>query len=311
MSPEAGYEPLVSVVIPMYEAEGWILDTLASVAAQTYSRVETIVVDDGSTDRGADLITECNEFRRPAVQLIRTENQGVSEARNAGILASTGEYVAFLDADDLWHPRKLELQVAYLEDGGGSACVCGYELFDDGTGRPLGVVQFGNGSAALAAWLALEGNGLLLPSTAVIRRTAIDDLRGFDPEFSVSADLDFALRLEKLSPIASLTEVLVRYRVHSMQMHRRPDDLTSDMSLVYDRVFPDGSSGWFERKCRANLAAHIGYSELLRGHLRTGVRSLARAFRLDPRRLVTLPAHALSRRVGRRWRVWFTGCSLW
>jgi len=297
--------PLVSVVIPMYQAEAWILETLASVAAQTYPRVETVVVDDGSTDEGVDLVIRYQELKPHAVQLIRTENHGVSDARNTGILASTGDYVAFLDADDLWHPRKLASQVACLEDREVVACVCGYELFADTTRRPIGVVQFRNGAAALTKWLALEGNGLLLPSTALVRRTAVNDLRGFDPEFSVSADLDFALRLEKLGPVIALSEVLVRYRVHHAQMHRNLGDLGSDVSLLYDQVFADTRGSSFERRCRANLDAHLGFSHLIQGHIASALPFLINSLRHDPRRLVTLPLRALARRLARQSRALF------
>ncbi len=301
--------PLVSVVIPMYQAEAWIIDTLATVAAQTYPRVETIVVDDGSTDRGADLVAEYASATSLAIQLVSTSNLGVSEARNTGILASTGDYVALLDADDLWYPRKLELQVAHLGGSGGPTCVCGYELFNDRTGRPIGVVRFRNGSQALRGWLALEGNGLLLPSTALIRRTVLDDMRGFDPDLSVSADLDFALRIEEFGPLYALPETLVRYRVHPAQMHRRLDDFGSDMSRLHDRVFADGRRRSFERRCRANLDAHLGFSHLLRGRVGVAMPYFLHSLRRDPRRLVTLPLWALIRRLKRRSRAMFRSCA--
>ena len=296
--------PLVSVVIPMYQAGAWIEETLTTVSAQTYKNIETVVVDDGSTDRGADVVAEYAASGSTPVRLVRTVNRGVSVARNTGIFASCGEYVALLDADDLWHPRKLEIQVAHLTGSGAPMCVCGYEMFDDRTGRPIGVVRFRNGSRALRGWLALEGNGLLLPSTALIRRTALEDMRGFDPEFSVSADLEFALRMEEVGPLDAVPETLVRYRVHSAQMHRQLSEFSADVSRLYDQVFTGGRYQSIERRCRANLAAHVGFSELIRGHLRLGTRHLARSARLDPRRLVTLPVHALLRRIGRRSRAW-------
>jgi hypothetical protein len=212
--------------------------------------------------------------------------------------------VALLDADDLWQPAKLELQVAQLEMSGSPMCTCGYEFFDDRTKRRIGVVRFDDGSAALRGWLALEGNGLLLPSTALIRRTVLDDMRGFDPEFSVSADLEFALRMEEVGPLDTVPETLVRYRVHSAQMHRQLSEFSADISRLYDQVFTGGRYQSIERRCRANLAAHVGFSELIRGHFRLGIRHLARSARLDPRRLVTLPVHALLRRIGRRSRAW-------
>jgi glycosyltransferase involved in cell wall biosynthesis len=305
MNVEAGDNPLVSVVIPMYQSEAWILDTLASVAAQTYPQVEVIVVDDGSTDRGADVVAEYAASGSRTVQLVRTVNQGVSAARNTGILASSGEFVALLDADDLWHPRKLEIQVDHLAGSGAPMCVCSYEMFEDQTGRPIGVVRFRIGSRALRGWLALEGNGLLLPSTALIRRTVLDDMRGFDSEFSVSADLEFALRMEEFGPLDAVPETLVRYRVHPAQMHRRPYDLGSDSSLLHDRVFADGRRRSFERRCRANLDVHLGLSHLLRGRVGVAIPYLLNALRRDPRRLFTLPLRALIRRLGRRSRALF------
>ncbi len=300
MSVDVVADPLVSVVIPMYQSETWIEETLTSVLAQTYQHVEIVVVDDGSTDRGPDVVAEYAASGSSRVQLVRTPNRGVSNARNTGVLASCGEYVALLDADDLWDPRKLEIQMAHFVRSDAPMCVCGYELFEDLTGKSRGVVQFRNGSKALKGWLALEGNGLLLPSTALIRRSVLDEIRGFDPNFSVSADLEFALRMEEIGPLDSVPVTLVRYRVHSRQMHRRLNDLARDVSLLHDRVFSDGQNRSFERRCRANLDVHLGLSYLLRGRVGAAWPHLLNSLRRDPRRLFALPLRALMRRISRR-----------
>ena len=103
--------PVVSVIVPVYRAERWIEGTLRSALAQTYANLEVVVVDDGSPDRCAELVAgvAATDSR---VRLIRQDNAGLSAARNAGIAAARGRYVAPLDADDLWHPSKLEEQVA-------------------------------------------------------------------------------------------------------------------------------------------------------------------------------------------------------
>ena len=269
--------PLVSVVIPMYQAGAWIMETLESVASQTHPWVETIVVDGGSLDRGADLVSVFAESAERPVRLVRTTNKGVAAARNLGIAESSGAYVALLDTDDLWHPAKLELQVAQLERSGSPMCTCGYEFFDNRTRRRIGVVRFDDGSAALRGWLALEGNGLALASMALIRREALDDLRRFDSTFSISADLDFALRVGETGHIDAIHAVLVGYRVHPGQMHRQISGLAGDMSALYDRVFSDGGEPSFERRCRANLAVHIGLSQLLRGWVASAVCHLGRS----------------------------------
>ena len=299
-------DPLVSVVIPMYQAEEWILETLASVAAQTYPLVETVVVDDGSSDRGADLVVEFAERAERPFRLVQTANKGVALARNLGIGKSNGELLAFLDADDLWHPSKLDLQVERIAETGAPMCTCGYEFFDDQRDRRVGLVRVKDGSLALRGWLALEGNGLALASTAVIRRQVLDDLHRFDPKFTVSADLDFALKIGELGQLDAVPDPLVRYRVHPGQMHRQISALAGDVSKLYDQVFSDREDPKFERRCRANLAVHLGLSQLLRGRIPLGLRQLGRSVLLDPRRIVTLPIRALARRTGRRLRSWFT-----
>ena len=303
--------PLVSVVIPMYQAGAWIEETLTTVSAQTYKNIETVVVDDGSTDRGADVVAEYAASGSTPVRLVRTVNRGVSVARNTGVLASCGEYVALLDADDLWHPSKLEYQVAQLEESGSPMCTCGYEFFDDRTKRRIGVVRVDDGSAALRGWLALEGNGLALASTALIRRQVLNELLQFDSLFSISADLDFALRVGERGHLDALPEVLVGYRVHPGQMHRQISGLAGEVSALYDRVFADGRDPSFERRCRANLAVHIGLSQLLRGRAGLAMRHLVRSVRWDPRRIVTLPLRAFVRRSGRRLRAVFAGEISW
>ena len=296
---------LVSVVIPMFQAEAWILDTLATVSQQTYPHIETVVVDDGSSDRGADLVVEFRESNSLALQLVQTQNRGVSAARNTGIAESTGELVAFLDADDLWHPQKIEMQVERLAATGSPLCSCSYEIFNCEADRTVGVVRVLDGSQALRAWLALEGNGLALASTALVRRSVLHELNQFDPRLKRSADLDFALRVSEMGQMDAVPEVLVRYRVHPDQMHRQLSGLSESMSYLFDRVFSDGQDWRFERRCRANLEVHVGLTKLFKGHCRASLWHLAHSLRWDPSRIVMLPLRVIARRLGRRGRVLF------
>ncbi len=301
--------PLVSVVIPMFQSAEWIRATLATVEAQTYPLLETIVVDDGSTDQGSEVVAEFASSCKRPVRLIRTSNRGVSDARNTGITESAGDFVALLDADDLWGPRKLELQVARLGASGAPMCTCGYEFFDDRTGRRTGVVRVEDGSRALRGWLSLEGHGLALASAALISRAALEELRLFDSEFSVSADLEFALRIADLGHLDSVPETLVRYRLHSQQMHRQVSGLAGDVGVLYDHVFAKKRNPSFERRCRANLAAHLGFSHLLRGQVDVALPYLWHSLCRDPRRIFTLPVRAIVRRLGRRLRLCASGRS--
>src|SRR5690349_2600271 len=100
--------PLVSVVIPVFDGEAYLAAAIESALAKTYARVEVIVVDDGSTDGSASVAA------RYDVRLVRQSNRGVSAACNAGVEAARGELIAFLDADDLWPPERLEIQARHL-----------------------------------------------------------------------------------------------------------------------------------------------------------------------------------------------------
>jgi glycosyltransferase involved in cell wall biosynthesis len=131
MSGGAGLRPLVSIVLPTYNRADTIERAIASVRAQTYPDWELIVVDDGSTDATVARVAGCD----PRLKVIRQENQGTAGARNTGLRACTGAYIAFLDSDDEWLPHHLELCVAFLEAHPGEAFVSN-ELWEDlGSGR--------------------------------------------------------------------------------------------------------------------------------------------------------------------------------
>src|SRR5690242_20716958 len=96
------FQPLISIIIPVYNAEVYIKSTIKSVLCQTYTNFEIVVVDDGGTDESIRLIEALND---PRIRIIRQPNQGVSVARNNGVAAAKGDYIAFLDSDDLWYPN--------------------------------------------------------------------------------------------------------------------------------------------------------------------------------------------------------------
>lgn len=111
----------VSVVIPMYNSEATIRRAISSVVNQTYSGfVEILVIDDGSTDGASEIVLETVaglKYNR-SIELIRKENGGASSARNVGLKRADGEYIAFLDSDDAWHPQKLDLQISFMKESG-------------------------------------------------------------------------------------------------------------------------------------------------------------------------------------------------
>ena len=295
-------DDLVSVVIPMYNAAPWIGEALASVAAQSRPVYECLVVDDGSTDHGPSIVSAFTMSSPCPVRLISAEHGGVSAARNVGIEASTGHFIAFLDADDVWAPDKIERQLTVMRQSDVVMCTTGYAMFDTHSRRVSGVVAARNPDRVIRRWLAMEGNGLLISSTAVVRRSSLQQAREFDTRVSICADLEFTLRMHSVGTVLVERRVLVGYRIHEAQAHRRLESLAVEMARMYDIISFDEFSGSFEKRCRANLDTHVGYSLLAHGEGGRGALRLLKALRSSPQRLLSLPAHALARRVSRRWR---------
>ena len=291
-------EPSVSVIIPMFNAQKWIQQTLTTVTQQTYPVEECIVVDDGSTDGSAPIVRRFVASTSVPIRLVQTANRGPSLALNTGIAESKGELVAFLDADDLWNPQKLELQVRLLSDAGAVACLCGYEIFDEASGRARGVVQTRDPPRAIMKWLAMEGHGFT-GSTALFRREVVERLGGFDSVLGTGYDFGLFYRAQSLGLVVSDHHVLVGYRSHDAQMHRALGTTVENMKRVCDEIFSQEGDARLEQRCRANIDAHYGYNLLFAGQIVEGASYLRKSFRRDPRRIVTLPIHAIGRRVNR------------
>ena len=131
---------MVSIVVPVYNAANYIEKTIEMVCRQTYKDWELILVDDASRDESAQVIENYIKNQGKRIRLIRKKvNQGAAEARNTGIDASAGRYIAFLDADDLWQKDKLEKQLAFMKEKNASFSFTGYEFADENA-TPLGKV---------------------------------------------------------------------------------------------------------------------------------------------------------------------------
>ncbi|MBX5068883.1 glycosyltransferase family 2 protein [Rhizobium lentis] len=220
MSPMSGIP--VAVVIPAYNAGDFVAQTLQSVIDQTHKALEIIVVDDGSTDETASI---CRRFAAadPRIQILSTENRGVAAARNTGIEASKADYIAFLDADDLWHPTYVERMLSALHPLPASwGAVYALHRFVDSEGY---CTKSGSSINARESILIRHlvfrfvGNG----SGFMVRRAVIDKIGGYDPSYANRGiggceDFDFELRTAEHFKIEAVPLGLVGYRVHSAAM---------------------------------------------------------------------------------------------
>jgi glycosyltransferase involved in cell wall biosynthesis len=235
--------PLISVVVPAFNASQTIRETLRTISQQTYLNLEVIVVDDGSTDGTAALVQE-HSLRDPRFRLISQMNGGVASARNAGVSASSGEFIAFIDADDLWHPSKLEKQIAALVSAGRDVALvyCAFRSIDvDGkvVASPLGY--------AISGWVLhrhfhtnLVGNG----SAILIRKSVLQEIGGFDVSLRAQGaegceDLLLQLRVAARYRFGQVPEYLVGYRRHPESMSSNTDQMVRSGILAVSKAFAE------------------------------------------------------------------------
>ena len=272
----SGEPGLVSVVIPAFNCATYIDEAIESVVAQNYERVETIVVDDGSTD-GTDAAIARWKDR---VRAVRQPNAGAAAARNRGMAMSRGEFIAFLDGDDVWLPGKLAAQVAHLRDNPEIDLVfsgwhCWHPGEDGGFEKPLpgafpssadGIVPEESG------WIyhRLLLDCVVWTSTVLMRASLARRVGEFDPALARGQDYDYWLRASRLTPIHKLNATLALYRMHGQSVTARPQPV--NFEAVHAAL----------RERRALIHLRFGYAHLERGDAAVGARAFLRCIRHRP-----------------------------
>jgi hypothetical protein len=237
-APSAAAAPLVSVVIPTYNCEPYIRETIESVLAQRHRPIEVIVVDDGSSDRTPDIAASFGE----PVRVVRQINQRVCAARNRGFAESKGEFVCFLDHDDVWFPWKLsrQLEAFAARPDAGVVFTEFLNWFPGNDGRfpePASLAPADDGLPPFdpehTGWIYHQFmlDCWALTSSAMIRREVFAASGGFDPALPYSEDWDLWLRLAREVPFVRLARVSTLYRQHPGQGNRvlRPVDYRTRM----------------------------------------------------------------------------------
>jgi len=216
-------QPLVSIVIPVYNAESYVYTTLESVLKQSWRELEVIVVNDGSTDRSMEI---CEQFGDPRIRYVEQENGGLASARNAGIKHTRGDFLGFIDADDIWHPEKVARHMEQFIQDQDLGLSYSFSSLIDEAGHDLGTFQKEGTNPTLFADCYTRnviGNG----SNAMLRREVFtgrkSDTGSYPPLHSLNVELRRAEDFELWSRIASLSRwkmacipaALVKYRINT------------------------------------------------------------------------------------------------
>ena len=255
-----GAAELVSVIIPVYNAERYLRQMLESVLGQTYSHIEVIAVDDGSTDGSLKILQE----HSPPVQLICQHNKGSAAARNTGVTAARGQWVAFIDADDTWSVDKLERQMRAIDGFDWSHTDA---IFRGGMNDGKRHSDFG-GKIGGEVLESLACSNFISTSTVMVRRQVFLDAGGFDESLRSIQDWDLWTRIARRHPLAYVDEPLMFYRVHSASASRSTRRTLPEHLNVIGRIFSPGGPGeeiaHLRRKALANsysICSHIATEE--------------------------------------------------
>lgn len=225
--------PTISVIVPAYNAEFTIASAIASVEQQTFSDFELIVINDGSTDRTLELL---NTIKNPKLKIFSYANGGVSLARNRGIARAQGDFIAFLDTDDLWTPDKLELQLAALQQHPQAGVAYSWTCFMNEQGKSYHADEpiFFEGNVYTQL---LMGNFLKSGSNPLIRKQALESVGEFDPTLTHGEDWELYLRLAAKWNFVVVPKTQIFYRLTSGSASSKIELMEKDTLGVIEKAF--------------------------------------------------------------------------
>lgn len=271
--------PKISVIIPNYNYSGYLKEAIDSVLAQTYENIEIIIVDDGSTDNSREVIESYGD----KVIAVFQQNQGVAAARNNGFAHSSGEYVAFLDADDVWIPEKIAWQVEkFAQDPSlGQVHVAINEIDADGNFIRSRAAN-GEGDISIDFLLSEQevfyGGG----SGGMILSRAFKEAGGFDEKLTTSADWDLYFRVANLYPVGQISKPLLKYRIHGKNMHGNVPRKEREMMYIFEKAFSKGSLTRIRNAAYANLSLNLAFEYLDTRDYKNSLRQMGKSIRHKP-----------------------------
>ena len=235
-APPGTHQPLVSAILPVYNGEKYLSETLESLLRQTYPALEVIAIDDGSGDRSPAILDEYRERFGGRLVIVHIPNSGVSMARNTGVERARGFYIAFIDQDDLWTPDKVARQVDALSRSGSRISFTNAAIIDgEGRIRSSRVLRFPKGDGV--NWFEqILFDPLVAISSVMTERGLFLEVGGFSPDLRISEDYDLLLRILWRERAEVLDEPLIQYREHrGSNTYTFPDSLLREGIMVMGR----------------------------------------------------------------------------
>jgi glycosyltransferase involved in cell wall biosynthesis len=294
----------VSVIIPTYNAEKFIAKTISSVLDQTYQDFEILVIDDESPDRSVEI---CQQFHDDRLRIISQKNRGLPGARNTGIRAAQGEFIAFLDADDLWLPEKLAVHVQHLDRCPDVGVSFSYSAFIDDHDALTGLIQKPKRLDNITPDYVLCRNPIGNGSAAVLRRNVLDDIAFDDDKYGVvepcyfderihhlmAEDIECWLRISLTTDwkMVGIPQSLTLYRIHQHGLSANTVKQLEALEFVIEKTrhYAPAAIAACESKAKAYHLQYIARRAVTLGDGGLAVKMVNRALAADWRIILEEP----------------------
>jgi glycosyltransferase involved in cell wall biosynthesis len=272
-------KPLVSVIIPTYNSASFVRQSVESVLRQTYDNFEVIVVDDGSTDNTEAVLLSYKD----AIRYIKKNNGGPSGARNLGINEAKGEFIAFQDADDIWLPEKLQLQIEHFKQNPHLGVVfTGSVRFNESGLLDSNIRKGYTVPTGMIFDKLLTEHFVAMPSV-MVRKSCLDEIGLFEETLIGNEDFNLYLRLARKYAFGFVNQVLVHIRIHENNLSDNLEQMCEDEIKNLDKIasmFPDAHIP--KRKLSAGIYARFGRYYFSQQRFDEAQSCFQKAFRLSP-----------------------------
>lgn len=285
--------PLVSILMPVFNCEAYLNESVPSLLKQSYENFELLIIDDGSTDKSLDILKDfAKQDKR--IQVYTQENIGITKTLNKLIEYSKGDFLARMDADDRAFPHRLNAQVEYLKDNPTTTAVgSSYELINE-IGQPITVIKLPQKHDQIDT-LHLEGHTSMSHPAIMMRKKSVVEVGGYDENIPTAQDIDLWLRLAEIGLLANLPDPLIQYRVHNQSISEKKKDLQThcinlSRKKAWDRrgiktPFKEVNSDWRPDDSTNSRYLHLlkyGWMAWNSGNKKTCQTYVLRAIRLRP-----------------------------
>jgi len=290
-------EPQVSIIMPVYNGEKYIVEAIESILNQSYKNYEIIIVNDGSTDNTFDKTRLY--LQRSNIKYVEQDNRGLPAALNTGIRASSGEYIAFLDCDDLWMPYKLDMQMVFMKEHPDVGLAHGNISYIDQHGTPFTPDSPYQTDISGNCFPELFMGNRIAVLTVLIKKECVANVGFFDEDFKYADDYDMWLRISRHYPLGHIDKCLAAYRKHPGGISSDIITHNADVLRVLEKTLKQYPDTWRivgkdkVKERLFHLANHLATLCFNSGSYVGSITYSYKAFKIDIRKSAPLYFHTL------------------